>query len=253
MGFPLVALLVCWGSVYYFIDRGRKGSAPELRRIAGLDALDEAIGRSTEMGKPIFFSPGRGNLASSSAADTVAGIDILGHVALGTARYNCGLIVAVSEANVFPIAEEVVRTSYQTANAIQHYRSDMVQFLSPEQFAYAAASLGIMTREKVGAAVMMGFFQAESLMLAEGAAQVGAIAIAGCSRLFQIPFFVAACDYTLIGEELLAGGAYLSKDPIQTGGLVGQDFAKMFAVVLLILGVITKTAGSDFFLNLLAK
>lgn len=251
--FSLCALLICWAAVYYFIGSAKQGKVPTLRRIAGLDALDEAVGRATEMGKAIFYSPGRGNLASSSAADTIAGLDILSHVAVATAKYKCDIIVAVSEANVYPLAEEVVRTGYQTANAINLFRPDMVQFLSPEQFAYAAACLGIMTREKVGAAVMMGFFQAESLLLAEGAAQVGAISIAGCSRLFQIPFFVAACDYTLVGEELLAGGAYLSQDPVQTGGLAGQDFAKLVAVALLIVGVIARTAGSDFFIKLLAK
>ena len=90
-------------------------------------------------------------------------------------------------------------------------------------------------------------------MLAEGSAQVGAISIAGCDRLFQIPFFVAACDYTIIGEELLAGGAYLSGDPIQSGSLAGQDLVKLFAVVLLVVGVVARTAGSDYFVKLLAK
>jgi hypothetical protein len=253
MVFSLFALLACWAAVYYFIDNAKKGNAPEIRRIAGLDALDEAIGRATEMGTPIFYSTGRGDVTASSAADTIASLDILGHVATATAKYKCDIIVAVSIANVYPLAEEVVRTSYMNANAIDLFNPEMVQFLSPTQFAYAAACLGIMTRKRIGAAVMMGFFQAESMMLAEGAAQVGAISIAGCSRLFQIPFFVAACDYTLVGEELLAGGAYLSKDAVQTGALAGQDFAKFVAVVLLIVGVLAKTAGNDFLIDLLAK
>lgn len=252
MTFSLVALIACWAVVYFYIDGAKKGNAPELRRIAGLDALDEAVGRSTEMGAPIFYTLGRGDVTASSAADTIAGLDILGHVATYTAKYKCDIIVGVSIANVYPLAEEVVRTSYMTANAIDQYKPDMVRFLSPTQFAYAAACLGIMTREKVGAAVMMGFFQAESMMISEGAAQVGAISIAGCSRLFQIPFFVAACDYTLIGEELLAGGAYLSQEPVQTGALAGQDFIKFVGVALLIVAVLAKTAGSDFFIDLLA-
>ena len=249
----MVALLMCWAAVYFYIDSSKRGNVPVLRRIAGLDALDEAIGRATEMGKPIFYSPGRGNLTSSSAADTIAALDILGHVALATAKYKCDIIVAVSEASVYPLAEEVVHTSYRAANAGDMFKTEMVQFLSPEQFAYAASCLGVMTREKVGAAVMMGFFQAESMLLAEAAAQVGAISIAGCSRLFQIPFFVAACDYTLIGEELLAGGAYLSKDPIQTGSLAGQDFVKLASVAMLLIGAAAMTFGNDFLVQLLAK
>jgi len=251
--FSLAALIVTWAAVYFFIDRSKKGNVPTLRRIAGLDALDEAIGRSTEMGRPIFYSPGRGNLTSSSGADTIAGLDILGHVALAAAKYKCDVIVGISDAAVYPLAEEVVRTGYRTANVGDMFKPEMVQFLSPEQFAYAASCLGVMTREKVGAAIMMGFFQAESLLLAEGAAQVGAISIAGCSRLFQIPFFVASCDYTLIGEELLAGGAYLSGDPVQSGSLAGQDFVKLVSLVVLVVGVVARTFGSDYFVKLMAK
>jgi hypothetical protein len=178
---------------------------------------------------------------------------MLGHVALSTAKYKCDIVVGISDPNVYALAEEIVRTSYRTANAADLFKPEMVRFLSPQQFAFAASCLGIMSREKVGAAVMMGFWQAESLLLAEGAAQVGAISIAGCDRLFQIPFFVAACDYTIIGEELLAGGAYLSGDPIQSGSLAGQDMMKLLALVLLIVGVVARTAGSDYFVKLLAK
>jgi len=249
----MLALIVCWVAVYFFIDRSRKGDVPQLRRIAGLDALDEAIGRSTEMGKPIFYSPGRGNLTSGSAAATIAALDIMGHVALSTAKYKCDIVVGISDPAVYPLAEEIVRTSYRTANVGDMFKAEMVRFLSPDQFAFASSCLGIMSREKVGAAVMMGFWQAESLLLAEGAAQVGAISIAGCDRLFQIPFFVAACDYTIIGEELLAGGAYLSGDPIQSGSLAGQDLMKLFALIVLVVGVIAKTAGSDYFITLLTK
>lgn len=251
--FAGVALLICWFAVYYFIDRSRKGDVPKLRRIPGLDALDEAIGRSTEMGKPVFYSPGRGNLTTSSAAATIAALDILGHVALSTAKYKCDIVVGISDPAVYPLAEEIVRTSYRTANVGDMFKPEMVRFLSPDQFAFASSCLGIMSREKVGAAVMMGFWQAESLLLAEGSAQVGAISIAGCDRLFQIPFFVAACDYTIIGEELLAGGAYLSGDPIQSGSLAGQDLIKLLAVVLLVVGVVARTAGNTFIYDLLAK
>ena len=44
----------------------------------------------------------------------------------------------------------------------------------------------------------------ESLILAETGNTIGAIQVAGTAMPAQLPFFVAACDYTLIGEEFFA-------------------------------------------------
>ena len=59
----------------------------------------------------------------------------------------------------------------------------------------------------------MGKFFAESLLFAETGNSIGAIQIAGTGSQTQIPFFVTACDYTLMGEEFFAASAYLSKEP----------------------------------------
>ena len=40
-------------------------------------------------------------------------------------------------------------------------------------------------------------------MLSETGFDAGAIQVAGTAMVSQIPFFIAACDYTLIGEEIL--------------------------------------------------
>jgi hypothetical protein len=82
----------------------------------------------------------------------------------------------------------------------------------------------------------MGCFFAESLILAENGNAVGAIQIAGTAETAQLPFFVASCDYTLIGEEFFAASAYLSGAPDQLGTLRGQDIAKALIVVALVLG-----------------
>ena len=57
-----------------------------------------------------------------------------------------------------------------------------------------------------------------------------AIQIAGTDMVTQLPFFIVACDYTLIGEELYAAGAYMGGDPKLTGGLKGQDWCKALAI-----------------------
>jgi hypothetical protein len=87
----------------------------------------------------------------------------------------------------------------------------------------------------------MGMFFAESLVLAETGASVGSIQIAGTDAVTQLPFFITSCDYTLIGEELYAASAYLSREPVLLGGLKGQDMAKAAIGLAIIVGSISAT------------
>lgn len=111
--------------------------------------------------------------------------------------------------------------------------------------------MGWMWREKAAANIMIGAYWAESLQLAETGARVGAMQIAGTANASQIAFFLAACDYCLIGEEIYSAGAYLSGEPEAIGSLAGQDMGKLLAIVLIILGTLLVTIGSDVLTNLL--
>ncbi len=228
----------------YYMSRAKTGKVPYVRTIHGLEAIEEAIGRATELGKPVFYVPGRTEINTAGAAQNIAGLEILGHVAKMTARYDTDLRVGIAAANVYPVAEAIVQQSYLEEGKPDRVKPEMVQFLSAEQFAFAAACLSIMNTEKVASVVFVGEFQAESMMLAEGAAQVGAVTIAGTARTAQIPFFVAACDYVLIGEEIFAGGAYLSRDPVKLGNLAAQDWGKLAAMVIIITGSKRQTLGN---------
>jgi hypothetical protein len=66
-----------------------------------------------------------------------------------------------------------------------------------------------------------------------------------------VPFFVVACDYTLLGDELYAAGAYLSQDAVQMASIAGQDVGKYLAMILLLVGLILSAAGSDWLVNIL--
>jgi hypothetical protein len=92
----------------------------------------------------------------------------------------------------------------------------------------------------------MGSFFAEALLLTETGASTGAIQIAGTDSDHQLPFFVTTCDYTLIGEELYAASAYLSREPIQVGTLRGQDIGKALILGVLCIGTIVATLGVIF-------
>jgi hypothetical protein len=107
-----------------------------------------------------------------------------------------------------------------------------------------AAVTGHMVREKPAACFYMGSFFAESLILSETGNSIGAIQVAGTAQPSQLPFFIAACDYTLIGEEFFAASAYLSGDPDQLGSLKGQDVGKLIVAALLLIGCGLYTLGT---------
>ncbi len=241
----LIALALFAGLVLFFIWRARRGATLFVRKITGLSAVDEAIGRATEMGRPILYLPS-GGLSAVSDIQTLASLVILGRVAEKAAEYETPLLVPCSDPLVMTLAQEIVKASYMNAGRPDAYRAENIRYLTNEQFAYTAGVDGIMIREKPAANFMIGTFYAESLILAETGYATGAIQIAGTAMITQLPFFVAACDYTLIGEEIYAASAYLSKEPVLMGTIKAQDWGKAIAIGLIILGVILETLALKY-------
>ncbi len=243
----VLLLVIIAGSVAYFIYHAKKGKPMFLRKIAGLQAVEEAIGRATEMGRPILFIPG---IHDMDDVQTIAGMTILAKVAKQVAEYESRIFVPTRASLAMTAARETVREAYMTAGRIDAYRSDDIYYVTDEQFGYVAAVNGIMTRDKPATCFYLGAFFAESLILAETGNSIGAIQIAGTAMPAQLPFFVAACDYTLIGEELFAASAYLSEDPKQMGSLKGQDVGKVVAMAAILIGAVLATLGSEEGMNI---
>lgn len=239
LAFLLLLLMICLAIIYY-ITAARHGKDFFIRRISGLDSMEEAIGRATEKGKPILFVPGIGDLDD---IQTIASLTILSHLAQRSAEYNTELIVPCRFSMVLSAAREVVKEAFMKAGRLDAYKPDNVFYLTDDQFGYVAGIDGIMLREKPAANFFLGSFYAESLILAETGFSTGAIQTAGTAQAHQLPFFVVSCDYTLIGEELFAASAYLSRDPQQLGSLKGHDFGKLLVILLIIVGVILEVAG----------
>jgi len=247
-----ISIIFLSATLIFYIRAAERGEEFFLRPIPALKAVEEAVGRSTEMGRPILYVPG---IQDMDQVETVAGVVVLGHVAKMTARYETSLNVPVSRSIVMKAARESCRDAYTVEGRPDMFNEDMVHYLTDDQFAYAAGVNGIMVREKPAACMYMGKFYAESLILAETGNSIGAIQIAGTASQAQIPFFVTACDYTLIGEEFFAASAYLSQKPELIGGVKGQDMIKLFVIAAIVLSTILmilfETAGvginiSDF-------
>ena len=244
----LIATILFALATVYFINSARRGKPLYIRPISGISAVDEAIGRATEMGRPILFVLGTGTAGDIA---TIAGYTILARVARRTAEYQTPILVPVNDPVMMAMAQETVREAYLEAGRPDLYRPEHVFYISAMQFPYVAAVNGLMLREKTATNFYMGVFHAESLLLAEAGSVSGSIQISGTDQVSQIPFFVAATDYTLIGEELYAASAYLSQDPVLMGPLKAQDLAKVVILAILAAGVIAWTFfGTSWFAKL---
>ncbi len=246
---PVFVALLLFGIIFLWaIGQAQRGKQYFIRKIAGLDAVEEAVGRATEMGKPVLYVPG---IDDVNNIQTIYSMIILGNVARTVAKYETPLIVPLARAFVVPLAEETVKQAYMDAGVPDAYNPNNIRYLSEEQFAFTAGVDGIMLREKPAANLFLGSFFAESLILAETGFQTGAIQIAGTANIHQLPFFVVACDYTLIGEEFYAATAYLAREPKLVGTLKGTDYMKVVIVGYLILGAILETFHVHLLTNFL--
>lgn len=226
-----IALLILFN-----IFRARGGRDLYIRRIAGLNAIDEAVGRATEMGKPVLMVPGLSDTTVN--AKSMQAINIFAYVSRVAARFANPILVCCYNASIYAVSQEIIRDVYQQEGLIDRFDPDSVRFVSDRQFAFAAGVSGLILREKAAACFFMGEFYAESLILAETANSVGAIQVASSTELTQTPFFIAACDYVLIGDEFYAASAFLTRQPVLVGSLVGQDWAKMAIMASIVLGVL---------------
>lgn len=240
VGAPLVLVLVFSALVLLFTDRSRRGHKLFIRLIPGIAAMEEAVGRATELGRKVFYLPGGGTLDD---IQTIASLAVLRHVATLTARYTVDLEVLNKDPLAYAATRETVQEAYLEAGRPDLFTNDVVSYVTYDQFAYTASVTGMMVRERPAANFLIGAFHAESLLLAETGQTVGAIQIAGTAEVAQLPFFAVVCDYTLIGEELFAAGAYLSQEPAMLGSIKGQDFTKAGLIIVIVAGVLLEIAG----------
>jgi len=220
---------------------------PNIREHPGIQAIKEALGRATEMGKPVAYSPGTSTLYDTKyAGDTAAALTILGYTAREAAKMGSKLIVGIAQPTVLPVAEEIVRQAYRAENKPEEYvEEETVQFYSPNQWGFATSYIGMMHREKVAANFIFGGHAAEAMLIAESGATMGAIQVAGSTNVYQLPYYLVSCDYTLIGEDEFAAAAYLSQDPTHKGIIFGQDITKLISAALILLGAILATFGNN--------
>ena len=192
----LLLLIVICGAVLFYMRRARQGKPTFVRRIPGIDAINEAIGRSAELGKPMSFTTG----LTGVSPVLYAALGVLFYTSRKAALFASKLFVPQAAPDAMAIVEDVMRDAYRSAGRLSSFDSQQIIFLSEDQLAFASGYMGLIHREKVASTFLFGSFAGEALILAEAGQQIGAMQVAATVTPEQVAFFIAACDYTLIGE-----------------------------------------------------
>lgn len=230
------------------------GPLPQIRKIAALEAIPEVVGRAVEMGRPIHFSSGFGRIDDEHAPQTLAATEILGHISKIAAEYDAQIVTTVCQALVLPVQADAMRQGYAMAGKQEKFSEDnQVRFASEVQMAFASATAAFIQRERAAVNIMIGPFFGETMLIAESAAHAGSIQIMGTVRMFQLPFMAVVADYLLIGEEMYAAGAYITKDRVRLGGVRGQDIVKAAVLVYMAAGAVTWAFGNRFLVQLITR
>ncbi|MFO7659735.1 MAG: DUF6754 domain-containing protein [Candidatus Cloacimonadaceae bacterium] len=242
----LIASILFTIIVIYTSYQARHGKDLYLRPIAGLSEIDNAVGRATEMGRPILYVPGWSTIGEIT---TIASMMILNRVAKKAAEYDTRILVPNNDYYVMPLAQEMVRDAFYEAGRPDSYNPVDIFYISADQFPWAAGINGTMIREKTATNFYMGFFNAEALLMTETGNATGSIQIAGTDSITQVPFFITTCDYTLIGEEFYAASAYLSRDSELVAMLKAQDYFKFLIIFFVLLGAVLATFHFNWLTN----
>jgi hypothetical protein len=245
----LILDIILFLLVIYYTSGDKKIN---IRRVAGLDAIEEAVGRAAEMGKPVVASYGLAGFTYW----TLAGLAVLSHVARLCARTGTRLIVPTCGSTgsliVRPVAEEIVKTAYTMEGVPDQFNPDDMPFLSGQQYAYVGGYIGILQRTRPASTILTGSHWSDAMNIAETSSAVGAITITSGSYISNVAALACASDYILIGEEAPAAGAYLSDNPSQRASIRVQDIYKWVALGCILLGLLLSNMGITIIEDLLS-
>ncbi len=247
-----LALFLIFLPIFFFAYWAvKRGAQLSLRAIPAYDALKRLLAQSAEAGRPVHLSLGTGGIGDQATADTMAGLTVLEYVADRAAVSATPPLVTLANPTALFAAQDILRRAYSRHGYPEEYDSARARLIAPnpalaaegEKLAYGAGTMRIISRHGLVANVMLGRFGEEFLLLGEPGAQRGITQIGGTSSERVLPFVRATVDYPLVGEEIYAGGAYLSNKPAHLSSLLAQDVMRWVLALGLVAGALLKTAG----------
>jgi len=238
----LVMLIALCVIMIYGSTLARKGRVVYIRRIPGLDAIEEAVSSAVEAGRPVYYPEGAAGFGDAWTGGKMAALSLINYTAGICAEKGCKLLGGTISSPYIPLMDDAMRQAYTAHGRPElHDISDIRWF--PGQMAYIAGTDTIFRYEKPAVQIMIGSWWAEALSFCEIGARSGAIQIGGTDYRPYMPYFIAICDYALIGEEIFIASAYVSKDLSVRITVLIEDIYKWIMIGFTVIGAILVISG----------
>ena len=135
---PFVLLIISSILAYLFMYLGKTRKF-KLRDIPGVAALEEAVGRCTEMGRPMFLTDGHKltlKLFGRTGGSMVAGQTILRYVCALCARNKVPVYVTMGQEEAIPLTNANMYEAFLKEGAPEMHNPDNIRFYPNHSYGY---------------------------------------------------------------------------------------------------------------------
>jgi hypothetical protein len=206
------------------------------------------VGEAVESDKAVHVSFGSSAIRDSTTLAALATAEILYLVAERSALADKPTVVTLSDPVTLALGQDTLRRAYKARGKLAKYRSTLVRWYpqGPQSLAFAAGAGETILDEDASLNVLLGRFGPEMMLTAENAIRYNRLLIAQSDQIDGQAVAYAVSETPLIGEELYAGGAYLSESPLQIGGVLAQDVLRYIVIATIIGLAILSIVGTNF-------
>ncbi|NWJ44928.1 MAG: hypothetical protein HXX08_03530 [Chloroflexi bacterium] len=252
----IVIILVFVILYFYIWAQLERKRTVNLRPLTGLNRLRLMVQRTVETGSKVHFSVGNGGLeGEAGTAETLSGISALSSVQQVAARSKGNVITTTNDSITYLMAAATSDAEYVQAGRLQDYKPDQTRFITQQQSAAFAAGLAsIIAEPNISGSALIGRIGPEYLLVGDTANRRDIPQVVGTTSTQAMPLAIASAGFenTLLGEEVYAAPAYLSRKPAQLASLQVQDLFRILIIIGILGGVVAATLGfnvGDLFLR----
>lgn len=239
----LVVLVIAGLLFIGFSFMVRQGLKPDLRPLSGYDALFSHVGQAVESGGRVHMSLGPNGIVDTETGVTLAGLEMFKIIAETSSISDNAPVASTSDALSFYVISDTVRRAYSKHETIEKYDPTASRLVAFDPVALAAGTTSIIADDNIQANIMMGAYGPELALMIEAGQRQRIPQIAASSRIEGQAVGYVMSEHNLIGEEIFASNAYISKRAPAIGSLLMQDILRWLVIGAIIVGAVFRTVG----------